>query len=292
MKKKQEFSVLSIIGFILSLTVVFGFVGVILCIIALIQISKHKQRGFGLAVAGIVIGFVMPALVVLAIFGLFAYGYSSSVVVGSGSVIVQNYDLSGFDSVTVADGADLLFTQGDVYSVRVEAEDNVLELLEVEVDERGLEVGVEDFVSLRNTKPILVYVTMPEVATLTVEGSGNIESFDEIASDRLILRIFGSGSIDIMAQGGDVDTKILGSGDIHVSGEAVNHNAIIEGSGRINGASLEVQNAVAEIMGSGNIELYATEMLDVTITGSGRVKNSGGAVVTQRVSGSGEVVAL
>jgi len=293
MEKKKDFNVLAIVGFILSLTVVFSIVGIILCIVAIVQISGKKQRGMGLAIAGLIVGVILPIILIgLMVLGLFVF-FESSAVVGSGNVVSENYDLSGFESVTVQDGVNLIVTQGDVYSVEIMADDNVLELLEVEVTERGsLEVGLEDFVWLSDAEPIMLHVTMPEVTTLSVEGSGGIESVGLIESERLILRIFGSGDISVQARADELSSRILGSGDISVSGIADEYDVTIEGSGSVDAFSLIAKDVSASIFGSGDMELYATETLDVTIDGSGDVRYKGSAVVSQDIGGSGSVVAV
>jgi hypothetical protein len=64
-------STLALIGFILSFTVFLSFIGVILCIVGLMQIgsSNGTQKGKGLAIAGIIIGglfFVLGTIVRIA----------------------------------------------------------------------------------------------------------------------------------------------------------------------------------------------------------------------------------
>jgi len=291
MVKEKKFNVLAIIGFILSLTIAFSIVGFILCIIAIVQIHKKNQRGLGLAIAGLAISLIFPIMLLgLAMLGFFTlYGNS---VVGSGNVISETYDLAGFKSVTIGNGADLIVTQGDEYFVKVEAEDNILEALDIEVDDRGLKVSTEEFVWIKNTKPIKVYVTMPEVATLTVEGSGSVVSDGEIITDKLNLRIFGSGNMEIQTQISDLSSRILGSGDMVLSGTADEYSAVIEGSGDVNALDLIARDVSSRISGSGDMKLHATELLDVTIEGSGDVIYKGDAKVTQHISGSGDIVAI
>ena len=60
---KSKYNKLSIIGFVLSVISIFGIglaglVGFILGIVALTQIKHTKERGKGLAIAAIIIGFI------------------------------------------------------------------------------------------------------------------------------------------------------------------------------------------------------------------------------------------
>ena len=56
---------LAIVGFILSFII--PIVGLILCIIALVQIKKTGEKGKGLAVAGIILFGVLALIVIIAI---------------------------------------------------------------------------------------------------------------------------------------------------------------------------------------------------------------------------------
>jgi len=291
MAGKNDFNVLAIIGFILSLTVVFSIVGIILCIIAIVQVNNKRQRGMGLAIAGLVIGLAFPALLGLAFFigaGLATF-YGSGGIIGSGNVISQTYDLSGFDKIEIGAGGDLFVTQGDEYSVVVEAEDNLFEHLEVEVGGDELSVDTKEFIYLKNTKPIKVFVTLPKVEKLIVEGSGSVESETLLRGEELSLVIRGSGSFDVEVDVVELASGIDGSGEILVRGDAESHVASIAGSGTISSFDLITENARVRIAGSGDVMVFASEELDVSITGSGDVLYKGDASVSQRVEGSGGV---
>ena len=66
---KNKFSILAIVGFILSF--IAPYIGIILCIIALVRISKHGQRGKYLAIAGIIISLAIMLLAVIIYSSLF-----------------------------------------------------------------------------------------------------------------------------------------------------------------------------------------------------------------------------
>ena len=63
---EQPWNVLSIIGFILAFVIPPA--GLIISIIALIQQSRSKERGRGLAIAGIVVGAVIVVLTIVVVF--------------------------------------------------------------------------------------------------------------------------------------------------------------------------------------------------------------------------------
>jgi hypothetical protein len=53
--------------------------------------------------------------------------------------------------------------------------------------------------------------------------------------------------------------------------------------------NLEAKNADVEIRGSGDVEVFATDFLNVDIDGSGDVFYKGNPEITLRIDGSGEL---
>jgi uncharacterized membrane protein len=77
-------NVLAIVGFILAFLV--SVVGIILSFIALSQIKKTGEGGHGLALAGVIIGFVVTAIyivyIVVVVIVAIAYGTAAASVTG------------------------------------------------------------------------------------------------------------------------------------------------------------------------------------------------------------------
>lgn len=61
--REAETNSLAITGFVLSFFL--AFIGSILCIISLPRIKEKKQKGRGLAIAGIIIGFLHPLFITI-----------------------------------------------------------------------------------------------------------------------------------------------------------------------------------------------------------------------------------
>ncbi len=81
-----------------------------------------------------------------------------------------------------------------------------------------------------------------------------------------------------------------GSGDIHADGSTVDAlEARSDGSGDLRLADLDARVAKVKVGGSGDVEVRASERLDVDVDGSGDVRYYGDPALTQRVDGSGDV---
>jgi hypothetical protein len=75
-----------------------------------------------------------------------------------------------------------------------------------------------------------------------------------------------------------------------LSGKGTDLEINISGSGSVDAESLEAENCVAKISGSGKCEVNASKSIDARISGSGSVYYKGDPVkVNSHSSGSGKV---
>jgi hypothetical protein len=125
---------------------------------------------------------------------------------------------------------------------------------------------------------------------LSIAGSGDIVTQNEIESDALELAIIGSGDVNAIVRSKYLESVIMGSGDITVVGETITHDATISGSGDFYCFDLETEISNVKIFGSGNVEVFSSGSLDIEIAGSGSVYYRGDPeTVTQEVAGSGKI---
>ena len=89
----------------------------------------------------------------------------------------------------------------------------------------------------------------------------------------------------------NLDAQSLQSGKITATiGSAINSNLKSDGSGKIDLSGITTKYVTARIIGSGDINVKATDKLDATINGSGTIYFSGSPLITSHVSGTGRLV--
>ncbi|UCG25177.1 MAG: DUF2807 domain-containing protein [Chloroflexota bacterium] len=212
-----------------------------------------------------------------------------TVVRGSGDVETETRAVSSFDQVSLSGQGELILTQGDQESLEIEAEDNIIAVLESDVRGNTLYIGAQDRTTIRPTEPVRFYLTMAEISGLEVSGVGTIIA-DNVVTDRLALDVSGAGDIDIDSLSADsLTVDISGAGGVNMAGQAANQVIDISGSGEYQAADLESETADIEVSGAGEATVWASQTLNVDISGSGSVDYYGNPAVTQDISGVGEL---
>lgn len=220
---------------------------------------------------------------------------------GSGVVATEVRTLPAFQAIALSGNFDLVVRQGDVQSVLVQADDNLLTQLETVVADgkKGPTLQVRwkrsgsgwfgNWQSVETRTKVQVQVTMPTLSALSIAGAGDIrlESFKTPALD---LAIAGSGDARLDAlETAELGVRVSGSGNVTGRGTATKTSVSIAGSGDVRLMDLRAEEVSVSIAGSGDAQVNAQKLLSVRIAGSGDVVYSGDAEVKTSVAGSGNV---
>lgn len=190
-------------------------------------------------------------------------------VVGSGKPARDMRTVSRFNAINVAGSGRLIVRQTGWESLKIQADDNILPLIESEVVNGELRLGIRDHGSVEPRTPIVYEVTVKDLNAIRLSGSLSAR-IDSIHTDQL-------------------DFSISGSGEATVSGSARRQTIDISGSGDYDASACAGQSAQVDISGSGHVIVRVLEDLDAGISGSGSIEYIGSPNVTAHISGSGGV---
>lgn len=206
---------------------------------------------------------------------------------GQGPTTTRTLSLPSFSGIDLTIAGKVILKQGPVQLVEVEGQENIIDLLRLNVKNDTWEIRFDDCV--RNYQELVFYITIPEIGYLSISGSASIEGDNLFEGQNLILRISGSGNMDLGVDYDNVDSRISGSGDIRLEGVCDRFDLLISGSGDYHAFQLESNKGNIRISGSGNAEVNVANSLDVNISGSGSVYYLGNPYLDVQITGSGRV---
>jgi len=191
---------------------------------------------------------------------------------GSGVVGRETRAVSGFHAVQLQGEGEIDVTFGETEGVSIEADDNFLPLIGTHVENGTLIIDLDDAhqpMNLQPTRSIRFAIAAKALDGFEIKGNGTLVA-QNVKSDR-------------------VTVTIHGCGDVRLTGEAREQIATITGSGNIDTRDLRTAYTRAEIKGSGNISVWATDHLDAAIVAAGNIEYKGQPVVNQTISGPGTI---
>ena len=210
---------------------------------------------------------------------------------GNGDVLTETRNVQDFNGIDVSVSGDVHVTQGQTFKVIVRAEENLLPYLETEVQNGSLHIYFSH--NVRDVDDLEVEITMPELKKVQVSSSSHLHTHGTFNGNTLNLGMSGSGEIKLS----DIDFQYInadvsGSGNIQLIGIGKELDANVSGSGTIDALQCPVETAEAHVSGSGTIKLKVSDALVAYVSGSGHVRYEGSPDVEKHISGSGSVTKL
>lgn len=213
---------------------------------------------------------------------------------GSGPIVTEERAIVGFTGVRNSGDFEVLVSQAAAYSVKVEAYENLLPIIETYISGYTLVVKSRDNSCYKSGPSVKVYVTLPELDVLELNGSGSIRAdvaeskvfecanngsgfvvVESVYAENVYLANAGSGAIDVnKIVAGDVNYTQSGSGviDTGVIMESESVSIKHSSSGHVRTALAGGIRLDAILSGSGRIDLSGEVVdADYTLNSSGRI---------------------
>ena len=209
---------------------------------------------------------------------------------GSGNIITENRNETGFSSIDISGAIDVYIKQDSTSSVKVEADDNILEYIEVHTDGSTLEIYTENNIRLKPSHKIKVYVSNPEYRELQVSGASSIHSENEITSPgTLHVEISGASEGRLEVNAPKVSVNLTGASNANVKGKTKDFEGSASSASEIRGFDLLSENADVDASGASHIEIYASVKIDGQASGASSVNYKGNAQSNVEKSGASSV---
>jgi len=209
---------------------------------------------------------------------------------GDGHVVSKSFGLSGFSGVETDGIVKVYLQQAPRYSVKVDAEQNILAQMDLHLEGQKLDIDFKDKVSISPTRDIKVYLTAPEFRSL--EGSGACSFFSEgaLKSDGLKIELSGASNADLEVAVQALKVEASGASELKLKGSTTHLS--IDGSGSVHAScfGLAAEHTKVDISGAGSAEVNAGSTLEADINGAGSVRYKGSpATIKKEISGAGSV---
>ncbi len=187
-------------------------------------------------------------------------------VAGSGILGRVHRPLPAFDRVVLNGSLELVVQHGPTTEAVIEADNNLLELIDLRVEDTTLIVGLKPNVSFSSQNRMSVLVSSLQVVSADLNGSGTLtlEGLDQA----------------------EVELTLKGSGDLIADGAVERARIKLMGSGDVRAKRLTAQRLSAHLIGSGDLKACAVQEVEGALIGSGDLTITG-APHTRHVSKSG-----
>jgi hypothetical protein len=207
---------------------------------------------------------------------------------GSGKAATEDRKVEGFQRVHARQAVQVEVAVTGTESATVEADENLLPLVQTTVEHGTLQVGVKG--GLRTRHPLRVRVAARQLEGLTAESSATV-SAKGLKGDSLAVSASSSGQVtahDVDAK--QLEVSVSSSGKVTADGRADRQEVEASSSGDYEGSQLVSRTSRVTCSSSADTVLNATEEVSGSVSSSGSVRYSGSPErVAVSISSSGSV---
>jgi hypothetical protein len=201
-------------------------------------------------------------------------------------MVTDTRAVTGFSAIDLRGAGQLTVTLGTQEGLTVEAEDNLLPLIDSTVSGDTL---ILELKAGRPTRPIVYRVAARQITALSTSGAGDIDAPGVTGAS---LRTSQSGAGNVRLDRLSVQTlesSLAGAGSLDASGTAARLVVSLAGAGNLAARDLAVKDAELTMSGAGKATVRVSDTLKARLTGAGSVEYLGNPRVDSSITGGGTV---
>ncbi len=218
-----------------------------------------------------------------------AKAYLQEIIKGSGNVIQQSRPVTGFNAVVLSGVGELSAVQGANESLTLEAEDNILPVIETQVKDDCLYIRIKSDTNIHPTKPIRYSLTAKALERVGLSGAVKAH-FSKLNGDMLKLSASGATRTTIdEIKGSELTAELSGASSVSIAGSVNRQKIVLTGACRFAGTDLACKTADVMATGASRAELQVSDSLTAKASGASSIRYKGNPNVTRDTSGVSSV---
>ena len=239
------------------------------------------------------ISFNLTALFLLVSIFSFSCEKESIKVTPSNQVTSQNHQITTFDQLSISDlfQAYIEFSDSE-QSLRIEANDNLHRLIEVEQINGKLSIQLDDDIRNINGSPVLkIYLTTNDFEEIEAHGACKVFFDSPWTTSQATIDLTGASSLDGTIITTGLTANLTGACNMNIDGSAQLFDIEAEGASHMEGFGFETQDLKADLTGASSVTVTVHGSLEVKATGASTVYYQGDGVISeQELSGGSSII--
>jgi len=190
-----------------------------------------------------------------------------------------------FDVIKVQQGINVYLTQGNDTSLKVEADENIIDLLVTEVKNDVLYIRFEKNVYKAKAKN--VYLTADGFSKIKTSSGAHVRSENTLKIPDLNLDSSSGSSIKVHVSANDISSSTSSGANMDIYGKTKTFSASASSGSSIDADELEAEDVTARASSGANINVYANGKLKARASSGGDIDYGGNPGTVDKDTSSG-----
>lgn len=224
-----------------------------------------------------VVKFLVKFIVIFLVVILFSscnFDLTVSSTKGNGNVVSQErLSNVNFTKINASEGLDVYLTKSTSTAVKVQADDNLQQLIITEIKDGTLFIHTSEAIGKANAKKILVNFT--ELDEINSSSGADIHTTNFIISDNIIVNATSGSDQNLNIEAKHISCSASSGAEIELNGKVESINANASSGAEIDAEKLISQNCTSDASSGAEIELYCTKSINADASSGADISFSG-----------------
>jgi len=197
----------------------------------------------------------------------------------------KSFDIADFKYIHLEGGFKVVLQQSEKQGLRIKADEDDFKYIDVEVRDSVLDIEIKD--KHFTLDQIILFIDFKQLEKMNIEGGVKLETQGYVNLKNFLMKIEGGAKIEMDIKAEKLD--VIGEGGVSFDLEGVCDvlTTKISGAGYFDGEDMKSKRVNITIEGVGGASVYATDYLDASISGIGKITYKGDPEVHKNVGGLG-----
>ncbi|NND09981.1 MAG: DUF2807 domain-containing protein [Flavobacteriaceae bacterium] len=189
---------------------------------------------------------------------------------GNGNVTTETRDLdASFIGIKASEGLDVYLTQGNSESIKVQADENLHEIILTEIRNGVLHIHTSE--NIRRSSAQKVMVQFDDIENITSTSGSDVYSTNTIKADRLELKSTSGSDMELDIDANSIICNSTSGSDMRLSGTTDRFTAESNSGSDIKAGNLKARICNASASSGSDITLYSSEELTARASSGGDI---------------------
>jgi len=211
--------------------------------------------------------------------------FNFSGVKGNGNVVTQSRlsDVN-FTKIKASEGLDVYLTKSTSTAVKVQADENLQELIETEVKGDVLHIYTKESVGKASAKKVLVnFTSLNEISS---SSGAEIHTTNFILSDNIIVNASSGSHQKLAIKASTIDCKTSSGANIELDGRAKSISANASSGSVINAHGLIAENCTTKSSSGANIDVNCKSTINAKASSGSNTSYAGNPISVSKSKSS------
>jgi len=213
------------------------------------------------------------SILILPVFYLSCVFDMKPVITGNRNVVTETREIEDFENLEVSTGLNVYITFGGDVSLKVEADQNLHEVIKTECENGHLKVFTD--ANIRKAKAKNIILTVPFLSSIEASTAGSVMAKNLLKTDEIEIEVSSAARMDLQVEVKRLIIEVSSAGKAILSGIAEDVNAEVSSAGEIKAFELISQSCSVNVSSAGHASFTAEQKLNAEASSAGSISYKG-----------------